>query len=474
MLLDGINTNKPFYLRKAMRFDVYKSTDPILKKNFKKIWEEVYLVYSENTQRIRDKQKRRSACNAILLNLWKAYYLSFNPWVSYTRNKNHYAKGTRLNKLHFKYESFIQTFNTLEEIGYITNKPHVNYPGYRFTSRMKASRKLISFFEKNTPITNRVSLIENKRNEDLIVLKDKDKKPISYRSNPTIKKWHAHLIIINNRLSKTRIALEMKDDLYQALIERLNQEIDKEDYLPDFTNTSLYRVFNNGTFEQGGRFYGGWWQSIPREYRKYITINHKPTEEVDYSGHHLRILYALEKKELIGQPYEVSDNSRNTKELIQDRKNATLIMLNCKSPTKAFYTIKSDGIKQSKVIMEEIMQRHEPIKDQFFKGVGNKLMNEDSKIAEEVMLEMLKLNHLALPVHDSFIVRNTATVELKAIMKRVFTEQYRNNKTILKTKETIFDLPNRDKHLNNENGSINMDLELLVKDTTRVRTLWGF
>ena len=110
------------------------------------------------------------------------------------------------------------------------------------------------------------------------------------------------------------------------------------------------RIFNNGSFDEGGRFYGGWWQSIPREFRKHITINHKPTEEVDYSGHHLRILYALKEKKLAGYPYEVKSSSRNTPELIQDRKDATLIMLNCKNSLKALNTIKSEGIKQAQFI----------------------------------------------------------------------------------------------------------------------------
>ena len=100
-------------------------------------------------------------------------------------------------------------------------------------------------------------------------------------------------------------------------------------------------------------------------------------------------------------------------------------------------------------------------------------MKEDSIIAEEVMLEMLKLNHVALPVHDSFIVRNSAVDELKTIMGKAFTKFYKNNKTKLDSKPTIFNIPDRDKHLRNEDGSIKMNLQLLQQDTTIVSSLWG-
>jgi len=472
MIINGLNTNKPFYLRKAMRFDTYK-INAALKKDFELIWKEVFDAYRTNTQRVMDKKARRHACNSILINMWKAHFLTFNPWVGYSRNKNHYAKKTRLRKLHFKYKSFVQTFDVLEGLGYISNKPHVNFPGYSFSSRMKASRKLISFFKEHTSYENRLALIGKKGDTNLIILKNENKTPIAYKSGVTISKWRNNIEGINKRLSETRITLEMDDNLYQSLAERLNQQRDRVDFFPDFTHTTLHRVFNNSSFKQGGRFDGGWWQSIPKEFRKHITINHKPTEEVDYSGHHLRILYALKEKKLAGYPYEVKSSSRNTPELIQDRKDATLIMLNCKNSLKALNTIKSEGIKQAQFIMNEIVERHESIKDQFFTGIGNKLMYEDSMIAEEVMLEMLKLNHIALPVHDSFIVRNSASSELKSIMKKVFTKHYKNNKTILKTKETIFDIPLRDKHLNNKDGSIKMDLELLKQGTTIVSSLWG-
>jgi hypothetical protein len=54
------------------------------------------------------------------------------------------------------------------------------------------------------------------------------------------------------------------------------------------------RVFNNSKWDQGGRFYGGWWQRCPKDYRKKIKMDGVMTAEVDFSGLHIVLLYAQE------------------------------------------------------------------------------------------------------------------------------------------------------------------------------------
>ena len=57
-------------------------------------------------------------------------------------------------------------------------------------------------------------------------------------------------------------------------------------------DSSLYRVFNDTDFTNGGRFYGGWWQVIPSEYRTRIRINEKRTVELDFGTLHPTMLYS--------------------------------------------------------------------------------------------------------------------------------------------------------------------------------------
>ena len=51
------------------------------------------------------------------------------------------------------------------------------------------------------------------------------------------------------------------------------------------------RIFNNGTFYDGGRFYGGWWQRIDGSYCKDIRMNDLSTVKIDYSSLHFILAY---------------------------------------------------------------------------------------------------------------------------------------------------------------------------------------
>lgn len=62
----------------------------------------------------------------------------------------------------------------------------------------------------------------------------------------------------------------------------------------NFSKLSLHRVFNDPASETGGRFYGGWWQEIPKRFRSRIVINGKRTVEYDYSNLHPTMLDLLE------------------------------------------------------------------------------------------------------------------------------------------------------------------------------------
>ena len=464
----NIDTNQAFYYRKAILFDIVKIDSPELKKCFKVLWKIVLDDYKSNTSRVRNLKARRHACMYILSNLWKANYLTLNPWVGYSRDKNKYAKGKRLRKLRFKYEAVVQTIDSLHKLKFLLKKENVHFKEYSFSSRMRASHKLIKIFD-SLNLKDLVSIVKTHKNLDQIILKDINKNPIDYKANAQIQKWRKNLTIINTKLNESRICLDMENEQFHQLIQKLNMKKKSVYLFPNFSSKTLHRVFNNSSFEQGGRFYGGWWQSIPREFRKFITINYKPTEEVDYSGHHIRILYSICNKKLQGKPYELKDPSRNTADQIQDRKEATLIMLNCLNRSKAFYTIRSEGIQNPNQVMNDILERHEPIKDQFFKGKGNDLMYKDSIIAEEVMLRMIKLGHTVLPVHDSFIVRNSASSELIPIMEKVFNK-YHSNKTKVDTKTTLLQWEiTKNKSIKSTHS---FNLQTYYNNRTIVNTLW--
>ena len=77
-------------------------------------------------------------------------------------------------------------------------------------------------------------------------------------------------------------------------------------------------------------------------------------------------------------------------------------------------------------LKEAILNAHKPIKDYFFKGIGNRLQFEDSCIAESVMLHFAKMDAPALPIHDSFVMHHGFGTygELEEAMRRAFYERF--------------------------------------------------
>ena len=81
--------------------------------------------------------------------------------------------------------------------------------------------------------------------------------------------------------------------------------------------------------------------------------------------------------------------------------------------------INLDGMEMDwKDLRERILNAHKPISHLFFTGIGNKLQFKDSCIAESVMLQFVNENQVALPIHDSFIMRAGFAGDLEEAMRR--------------------------------------------------------
>ena len=93
--------------------------------------------------------------------------------------------------------------------------------------------------------------------------------------------YRDNLKSINKCFIKHWPDLRILDEEVSTLSNRIEKESDKETI--DLSSRTLVRVFSNGSFKQGGRFYRGRWQNIPNHYRKFITLDAKKTTEYDFS-----------------------------------------------------------------------------------------------------------------------------------------------------------------------------------------------
>lgn len=238
----------------------------------------------------------------------------------------------------------------------------------------------------------------------------------------------SNLQTINRVLQRNWYDLEIDDDELERLQVRLSEDL-KDPRQIDMSRRSLYRVFNDPDLQTGGRFYGGWWQNVPREYRPYLLVNGKQMVEYDYSNQHPSILYAqagLERpadcyrdvikiKDLPGGKLPQGKTAEDLRNLIKASFNA---MLNAKKPLRnppRDVRPKAFGLKWRDV-SDAIMAFHAPIAHHFCTGVGLHLQRIDSDIAEKVMLAFIGMDAPILPLHDSFLVHNGYEGELPTVM----------------------------------------------------------
>lgn len=214
----------------------------------------------------------------------------------------------------------------------------------------------------------------------------------------------------------------------------LNQEYPLQGFGIDrlefqLVDEALHRVYNNGSFKQGGRFYGALHQGMPSDMRKFIRIDDQKTEELDFSAHHIRMLYHMEGIDYRPDPYLACEGEamRNW------YKAVGLVAINAPNAKIAsggiYDELQDRGLalpprsKPIKSMMENFINTHAPIRKYLFSGVGLALQNQDSDIMNGILTRLLGMDITGLPVHDSVIVQARHKDVLEAVMVDEYTKQ---------------------------------------------------
>ena len=407
-----------------------------------------------------------------VVNLYHVYQQDPLRWVSYSRNKNEYGKKSKYKdkfKLSHEYSvnkvlKFLLDPDNLhndnpgfkgDESSYISHSPFVhvkNNPTDSRQSRIRSTPKLIDLIIQHQEQEGagdgqwEEDDWDDYEGEEPIVVKGlKPPKRVVYRmrngvrkketfqpprkicktpDSPHVRQMRENLQKINALMDRTDIKLDVAPEEYQRLNENLRGE---GNAVIDLTKKKLHRVFLDRRLDRGGRFYGPWYQGIPKEYREHILINGSPVCEPDFSGYHPRMLYAMKGLALPEDPYRL-EGYPDTDEMRSFLKPLLLMIVNAKNEQGAIRGMRKKvgkdankakrwgreivplGVEirtdaQYREVMGSLMHRHEPIKEFFFTEMGSYLQHLDSQIAEAVMLHLAdNYDQAVLPVHDSFIV----------------------------------------------------------------------
>ena len=239
----------------------------------------------------------------VLLDLYCSWRTDPKQYVSYSRDNNQYGKHSRYTLIKVGKVCLLNVVDKLLEHEYIKHVPAVCYrdpitnkPYDGYTSRMRATNKLIKLIVKHKV---KLRMISRHPNEAVIFLRaEKDKNGVTddvkFVDMPRdVERSETVLIEYNNLLQKTYIDID-DEFLTSAELDNMKKWDNQKyvEYSVDLSKKHVYRVFSNEDWKQNGRIYGAWWHSCPKQLRKYIVLDGEPTIELDFSSIHILFLYA--------------------------------------------------------------------------------------------------------------------------------------------------------------------------------------
>jgi hypothetical protein len=380
---------------------------------------------------------RKKHVKVVILDLYVKWLEDPFMYSAYHRQKSRYTGfDERYNKLNISYLT-VPIVDALVELGYIENyKGHYDRTGKESShvARMRSTNKLIKLIVEKHKFEP--EMVEKEANTECIILRDydpeKDKQiDVPYEDTAEIKRMRKELYAYNNLLRRTFI--DIRHFPKKGVLSRSGKRRIKFNRNEKFVR----RIFNNKSWEDGGRFYGGFWQRLPKDWRVKIALNNSPIVEIDYSGLHIVILYAQQGidywEKIDKDPYKLEEYYEVSERMRSLLKQVLLTSINAKDKSRAVKGVMYDinmnqeefgWVREEEIEIGEVIERfanlHKPIRNYFFSNYGVKLQKIDSMMAEHIINEMTKEDLPVLCVHDSFIVESRNGEKLKGLMEKAF------------------------------------------------------
>jgi hypothetical protein len=400
---------------------------------------EISLLIASEISSIENRQRKRSddaqthfehAIERLLTELWLGTVIHPEYEAGIHRRSNWYSETPQYRDPDLTYKQAIAAYDGMVATDFIRVARDGFFDrdtGRSDVTKVIATDKLLQIMEglEGNPFKE----VKPDLDKECILLRDKtngQRVLVSYENNKTTNEMRENLITINKCLARHWPDLRITNDDYTQLQERLRLDEDKSPI--DFSKRILTRIFSNGRFDNGGRFYRAWWHNVPSEYRKYITIDSKRTCEYDYSQLNPHMVYFRKGAKMGDEDAYGRVFDGEHRDLVKEAFNA-MIQASTELTHKPRKLDLSSVDLDWPTLKQAILDAHKPIADVFFHGHGNELQYTDSCIAEKVMLQFIKSDDApVLPVHDSFIMHHAfgeELGELEEAMRRAFYEHFK-------------------------------------------------
>ena len=186
---------------------------------------------------------------------------------------------------------------------------------------------------------------------------------------------------------------------------------------------SLRRIFTRRSFEQGGRLFGGFWQSLSKaDRKKNLMIETETAVELDYGQMCPRIAYGLAGVHPLMEDAYSIPGYEDRREGIKKVFNAMLFsekrLGQFPQHTRPYFG-PQPTIHQ---VTSAIEQTHPCLFDSFYTGAGYYLQFRESQILVDLLLRLKARSIVALPIHDAVLVAASRVNETRQLMLKVFRD----------------------------------------------------
>lgn len=213
-----------------------------------------------------------------------------------------------------------------------------------------------------------------------------------------LKRYWGFLLRHEIRLNLDRQTFDLYDQYETEVLGKPNIT------MPDETKCLPYMVFNDKDLTKGGRFYGAFWISCRKDFRRSITIDGELTVDLDGKAMHTQLLYQSRGLSLpAGDPYLYTDGRRDiTKHLM----NLMLNTLNPESPVsgrKKVMTTYRKNYGKTENLETYIMaleNHHSALLEDLYKPNWGHLQKTEAALMARIMARGMEDNIVILPVHD--------------------------------------------------------------------------
>ncbi|BBO78624.1 hypothetical protein DSCW_60410 [Desulfosarcina widdelii] len=453
------------YFNKDLRYGLNSDTENLL-----------YSVADRTTIR-KNYDQMEEAFSCILANLLHAD--AIDAPIVYSRSSNDYViERKRYGYGFYTFRMMIRLIDAMYGMGLVQGVKGRKYP----TGRCRPS-KLWATDELLDPLYSSIDAVFIKPNDEVLYLKDTEKRLIDYDESDLTRAMRNQIHELNEMLGSLDITFTFDyDDLAEKPRARVNKfykfistifsnqvfilpgsiPVSKivsvrehkrllTKYYTDFDHdailsrkfgelsincainpvaNTLRRVFNVD-WCHGGRFYHAPHITLPSACRKTMTINGEPTEELDYSGLHVRMLYNHLGIDYRNECYVYLKSDKANRDDRERMKLASLIVINSGDREKAIKAIHNQCRKKGihypagqfgryGALIECFQDYHSRIKKFLLSGKGLELQYQDSVIMASILERMMWKGIPALPVHDSII----CPARYKEFLRQVMMEEY--------------------------------------------------